>query len=62
MKQKKVENPSKNLSTIELDHRDTEYFTVCDKVLNYIVPAHNWQPKITNIEKVTNPKMERRYN
>ena len=38
-----------------------EYLKVEDSVMRSIVPIHNWNPSITGIEKVTNWKLEKKY-
>ena len=46
-----------------LDQGDTsaEYLKVHDAVMRNIVQVHNWWPRITKIEKVTNPKVNIKY-
>ena len=38
-----------------------EYLKIEDSVMRSIVPIHNWNPEITRIERVTNWKLEKRY-
>lgn len=35
-----------------------EYFSIEDKVKKYVQPGHNWFPRVTRIEKLTNLKLE----
>ena len=50
---------------IEVDENGTstaaEYLAVKDKVLKYIQPMHNWNPCITKIEEIVNPKLELKF-
>ena len=38
-----------------------EYQMVNDKVVKFVQPMHNWFPKVTKIEKVTNLKLEKKF-
>jgi len=35
-----------------------EYFSIEDKVKKYVQPSHNWFPRVTQIQKLTNLKLE----
>ena len=64
---KSLEEKTKNgeaLKIVEiLDQGDTsaEYLKVHDAVMRNIVQAHNWWPKITKIEKLANPMVNKKY-
>ena len=45
----------------DLDQKTPEYLKISDAVMRSIVPVHNWNPVITRIEKVTNWKLEKKY-
>ena len=38
-----------------------KYLAVEDKVVKYIQPMHNWDPRITKIEEIVNPKLELKF-
>ena len=38
-----------------------KYFAVNDKVLKHIQPVHNWNPSITKIQEIVNPKLELKF-
>ena len=46
-----------------LDTQDTkaEFTEVCDKVIKFVQPMHNWAPRVTRIFKVTNLKLEEKF-
>jgi hypothetical protein len=59
---------SKNLVTIfSIDEisptgpDSAEYQMVNDKVVKFVLPMHNWFPKVTKIEKVTNLNLEKKF-
>jgi hypothetical protein len=41
-----------------LDEGSAEYLSVHDRVTKYVLPMHNWYPRITKIEKVENLERE----
>jgi hypothetical protein len=63
---KELEEKLKNSDGFQITNVDkkadsAEYFKYEDSVLRTIVPVHNWWPTITKIEKVTNWKLEKKY-
>ena len=38
-----------------------KYLAVNDKVLKHIQPVHNWNPSITKIQEIVNPKLELKF-
>jgi len=57
----KQQNPEEGMHKQELkpdgDHA-AEYLSIEDKVIKYIQPGHNWFPRVTQVEKLVNMKLE----
>ncbi|XP_028413034.1 NFX1-type zinc finger-containing protein 1-like [Dendronephthya gigantea] len=57
-------NPSTIFSIDEISSTgpdSAEYQKVNDKVVKFVQPMHNWFPKVTKIEKVTNYELEKKF-
>ena len=66
VKIKKLEDKMKSeqpLKIVALSKTESsaEYLKIEDSVLKSVIPIHNWWPTITKIEKVTNLKLEKKY-
>ena len=46
---------------IEIQNSSVEFNTVSDRVMRYILPVHQWVPRITKIEKIQNRYLEFRF-
>ena len=65
LEDKIAKNPLAVYSIDEISPTGTdsaEYQKVNDKVVKFVQPMHNWFPKVTKIERVTNLKLEKKFN